>query len=242
MPPVTMSPRKATAKTKLVHDLKMGLPLQGTPPDSPQRATKVENVPSRAVTPEPAEKPAEPAVETAPEPEEPEPIHKPEEPTIEPAHELVQIQEPLVQVTERCDSLPESISMPRLRPTESLPALVHRATEPPMPLRVKGKERSNKVGNLVAHFEDASRRKPARPQRTVEQTPISALVSTIRRGFEDMKPLPALEMVEEGDSVSMTPPPRPIGGLKVGGMAELNDPSKLGFGERVALTTMQLNG
>jgi hypothetical protein len=75
----------------------------------------------------------------------------------------------------------------------------------------------------------------------VDQTPISALVSTIRKGFEDMRPLPALEVVEEGDSVAMTPPPRPIGGLKVGAIRGLNVRSKQGIGERAVLTTMRLN-
>jgi len=122
------------------------------------------------------------------------------------------------------------------------PVFVHPVVEPPMPLRVGGKERINKVGNLVAHFEDTTRHKPVRPPRRVEQTPISALVSTIRKGFEDMRPLPALEMVEEGDSVDVTSPPRPIDGLKVGGVRGLNISSKSALGERTALTTVQLNG
>jgi hypothetical protein len=107
-----------------------------------------------------------------------------------------------------------------------------------MPPGAKGKERANKVGDLVAHFEDTSRRRP-RPPRTVEQTPISALVSTIRKGFEDMMALPALDIVEEGDSVDMTPPPRPIGGRRADGIKGLNIRSKPGLGERTALT--QLN-
>ncbi|KAF9653787.1 hypothetical protein BDM02DRAFT_3177240 [Thelephora ganbajun] len=213
VPPVTMSPRKTTAETKVVHALKMGLPLLGSPRHSPPPTTKVEDVPLRVATPEPAE---------------------PEESTQEPA----QVQEPTIQVVEEHGPAPVLVAE---QPTEPLPVLVHLVAGPSTPLRMKGNERTNKVGDLVAHFEDANRRKPDRPSRMVEQTPISALVSTIRKGFEDMKPLPALEIVEEGDSISITPPPRPIGGLKVGGVKGLNIRSKSGLGERTVLTTMQLN-
>jgi len=214
VPPVTMSPKKVTAETAVVHALKMGLPLLGTPQNSPPPTPKVEDAPPRVVTPELVEEPKEPVVEP------------------------VQVQEPVVQ---RHDPAPDSDPIPAAkRSTEPLPVFIPPVAEPSMPLKVKGKERSKKVGDLVAHFEDA-RRKPARPPRMVEQTPISALVSTIRRGFEDMMPLPALEVVEEGDSVDITPPPRPTGGLKVGGVKGLNVRSKLGLGERTALTAMQLN-
>jgi len=219
VPPVTMSPKKVTAETAVVHALKMGLPLLDTPKSSPPPTPKVEDVPPRVATPEPVE--------------------EPEEPTVEPVHEAGYEQESTVQVVEQHAPIPDPVPAVK-QPTDPLPVLVPLVAEPPMPLRVKGKERTNKVGDLVAHFEDA-RRKPARPPRMVEQTPISALVSTIRRGFEEMKPLPALEMVEEGDSVDMTPPPRPTGGLKVGGVRGLNVRSRLGLGERTALTTMQLN-
>jgi len=219
VPPATMSPKKVTAETAVVHALKMGLPLLETPKNSPPPSPNVEDVLPRVVTPELVE--------------------EPEERAVEPAHEPAQVQEPMVQAAEQHDPNPDPVPAAE-QPTNTLPVFVLPAAEPPMPLKVKGKERSNKVGDLVAHFEDA-RRKPARPPRMVEQTPISALVSTIRRGFEDMKPLPALEMVEEGDSVDMTPPPRPAGGLKVGGVKGLNVHSKLGLGERTALTAMQLN-
>ena len=221
VPPATMSPKKVTAETAVVHALKMGLPLLETPQNSPPPTPKVEDVPPRVATPELVE--------------------EPEEPAVEPTHEPVQLQVSMVQAAEQYDPNPNLDLVPAAKqPTEPPPVSVPPAAEPSMPLKVKGKERPNKVGDLVAHFEDA-RRKPARPPRMVEQTPISALVSTIRRGFEDMKPLPALEMVEEGDSVDMTPPPRPTGGLKVGGVRGLNVRSKLGLGERTALTAMQLN-
>lgn len=221
MPPVTMSPKKVTAETAVVHALKMGLPLIDTPQNSPPPTPKVEDHPPRVATPELVEEQKEPAVE--------------------PVREPVQAQEPMVQVVQQHDPTPDSDPVPVAKqPTEPLPVFIPPVAEPPMPLKVKGKERSNKVGNLVAHFEDA-RSKPVRAPRMVEQTPISALVSTIRRGFEDMKPLPALEMVEEGDSVDMTPPPRPTGGLKVGDVKGLNVRSRLGLGERTALTAMQLN-
>ena len=218
-PPVKMSPRKVTAETKVVHALKMGLPL--TPSHSPPPTARFEEVLPRVATPESVE-----------------------EPEVEPAREPVQVQEPVVQVAEQHDSTYTSAPDPALvakELTEPLPVLVHPAIEPPIPLRVKGRDGMNKVGGLVAHFEDANRRKPTCSPRTVEQTPISALVSTIRKGFEDMKPLPALEIVEEGDSADMTPPPRPIGRLKVGGVRGLNILSKSGLGERTALTAMQLN-
>jgi len=216
VPPVTMSPKKATAETKVVHALKMGLPLLRAPSPPLPAVTKVEDVPSR-VTPEPADEPQEAAVE--------------------PAQEFVQVQEPTAQLVEQRDPPPDPV-LTEKRPEELLPISVHPVTESPMSLR---NERTNKVGNLVAHFEDANRRKPARPPRMVEQTPISALVSTIRKGFEEMKPLPALEMVEEGDSVEMTPPPRPINRLNVGGVKGLNIRSRLALGERTALAAMQLN-
>lgn len=223
VPPVTMSPRKATAKTKAVHDLKMGLPILGTPPHSPSPTkTEVVVVPTRAPTPEPAEERVEPAIE----------------PTQE---EPVLIQEPPAQVVEQRDPAPDPVHLSKQQPAEPLPMLVQPVPEPPMPSRAKEKEGKNKVGDLVAHFEDSNRRKPPRPPRMVEQTPISVLVSTIRKGFEDMRPLPALEMVEEGESIDMTPPPRPIGGLKVGGVKGLNVRTKPGLGERAVLTTMRLN-
>jgi len=215
VPPVTMSPKKATAETAVVHALKMGLPLLETPQHSPPPTPEIEDAPPHVGTPELVEEPTKPVVE--------------------PAHEPVQVQGPIVQVVQQHDPVPTA-----KQPTESLPVFIPPVAETSMPPKLKGKERANKVGDLVARFEDA-RRKPARPPRMVEQTPISALVSTIRRGFEDMKPLPALEMVEEGDSVDMTPPPRPTGGLKVGGVKGLNVRSKLGLGERTALTAMQLN-
>ena len=216
MPPVAMSPKKVTAETAVVHALKMGLPLLDTPQNSSPPTPKVEDVPPPVAAPEPVE-----AVG----------------PIDEPALEPVQVQEPTVPVVEQ--RAPDPVPVAR-QPTEPSSVFVPPVAEPLMPLKVKGKERVNKVGDLVAHFEDA-RRKPARPPRMVEQTPISALVSTIRRGFEEMKPLPALEMVEEGDSIDATPPPRPTGGLKVGGVKGLNVRSKPGLGERTALTTMQLN-
>ena len=221
VPPATISPRKATAGTMVVHALKMGLPLLGTTPDSPVPAREVETVPLPMAAPELEEEPTEP--------------------TIEPTQEPVREQELPIQVVEQDNLVPDPVPARTPKAIDPLPVLVHHVVEPPMPLRVKGKERTNKVGDLVAHFEDASKRKPARLPRTVEQTPISALVSTIRRGFEDMKALPALEMVEEGDSIDMTPPPRPTGGLKVDGVKGLNARSKLGLGERAALVTMQLN-
>lgn len=198
----------------------MGLPLLGTPPHSPPPTTRVEAAPPRVATPEPAE--------------------EPEEPAVEPVQEPVQVQEPMVKVVEQRGPTPDSVLVEK-QPPEPSSVLVHPAAEPPMPLVVKGKEATNKVGDLVAHFGDTNRRRPAHPPRTVEQTPISALVSTIRKGFEDMKPLPALEMVEEGDSVDTTPPPRPIGGVKVGTVKGLNIRSKSGLGERAALTAMKLN-
>jgi hypothetical protein len=219
VPPVTVSPTKATAKTKVVQALKMGLPLLGAPPHSPSpTTTEVEAVPARVPTPEPAE------------------------PAIEPTQEeSVQIQEPPVQAVEQLDPTPDPVVLSKRQPAEPLPIPVHPVPEPLMPSRANEKEGKNKVGNLVAHFEDSSRRKPPRPPRMVEQTPISVLVSTIRRGFEDMRPLPALEMVEEGDSIDMAPSPRPIGGLKVGGVRGLNVRTKPGLGDRAVLTTMQLN-
>ena len=220
VPPVTVSPRKATAGTKVVHALKTGLSLLDSPPHSPPPTIEVEVVSTRILTPEPANKPVEPTIG---------PIR--EEPVV--------VQEPPAQVVEQRDPAPDPIF---LQPEEPLTVPVRPIPELPMPLRVKGKEGKNKVGDLVAHFEDTSHRKPPRPPRTVEQTPISALVSTIRKGFEDMKPLPALEMIEEGDSVAMTPPPRPIGGLKVGGVRGLNIRSKPGLEERAVFTTVQLNG
>ena len=219
VPPVTMSPRKATAETKAVHALKMGLPLLDTPPGTPSPATKVEDVPSRVATPEA--------------------VGELEAPAIEPVQELTQIQEPVVQVVEQHDPVPNPVPVAK-QPTEPSSVFVP-PVEPSVPLRVKGKEVAKKVGDLVAHFEDPNRHKPVRPPRMVEQTPISALVSTIRKGFEDMKPLPALGIIEEGDSVDMTPPPRPVGGLRVGGVVGLNIRSKSGLGERTALTTMRLN-
>ena len=218
VPPATMSPKKVTAETAVVHALKMGLPLLNTPHNTPPPTPKVGDVPPRVATPEPVE--------------------EPEEPVVEPAQEPVRIQEAAVQVIEQRDPTPDPVPVEK-QPTE--PLVVPSVAESPLPLRVQGKEGANKVGNLVAQFEDANRRKPARPPRMVEQTPISALVSTIRRGFEDMKPLPSLEMVEEGDSVDMTPPPRPVGGPRVTGVRGLNVRSKLGLGERTALTAMQLN-
>ena len=215
---MTTSPRKATAETKVVHALKMGLPLLGTSSHSPSPTTRVEHVLPRVPTPEPA--------------------REPEEPAVEPVQEPVQVQGQVVQVAEQHDSDPDPILVAK-EPTEPPPVLVHPVAEPPMPLRVRRKEGANKVGNLVARFEDPNRHKPARPPRMVEQTPISALVSTIRKGFEDMRRLPALEMVEEGDSVDVTPPPRPLGGLKIGGAKGLDIRSKLG--ERTALTAVQLN-
>lgn len=220
LPPATTSPKKATAETEVVHALKMGLSLLGTPSHSPPSTARVEGILPRGPTPEP--------------------VGKLEELAVEPAQEPVQVQGPVVQVVEQHDSAPDPALVVN-EPTEPLPVFVHPATEPPMPLKVRGKERTNKVGNLVAHFEDPNRHKPARPPRMIEQTPISILVSTIRKGFEDMKPLPALEMVEEGDSVDMTPPPRPIGGLKAGGVRGLNIRSKPGIGERTALTAVRLN-
>jgi len=217
VPPVTMSPRRATAGTEVVHASKMDHPLLGTPPHSSPPTTRVEDVPPRVATPEPAKESEEPAAELVREP--------------------VQVQEPTVQVDEQHDPAPDPVPVAN-QPSEPLPVLVHPAAEPHMPLRVKGKEATNKVGDLAAHFGDANRRRPARPPRMVEQTPISALVSTIWKGFEDMKPLPALEMVEEGDSVDMAPPPRPIGEVKVGSVRGLNIRSKSEFGERPALTAM----
>lgn len=214
-----MSPKKATAETAVVHALKKGLPLLDTPNNPPPPVPEVEDVPPRIATPEPME--------------------KSEVPADVPPQEVVQEQELIEQVVEQHDPDPTPVPAAE-QPKGPLPVLAPPAAEPSLPLRVKGKERANKVGDLVAHFEDA-RRKPVRPPRTVEQTPISALVSTIRRGFEDMKPLPALEVVEEGDSVDATPPPRPIGGPRVGGVKGLNVRSKLGLGERTALTAMQLN-
>lgn len=215
VPPATMSPKKATAETKVVHALKMGLPLLDTPPcTSP--TPKVEDVTLHVTVPNQVE--------------------ELEDSVAEPAQEQIQVQEPAIQHV----PTPVPLLVTKL-PTVHLPTPAPPVTEPAIPLKVKGKEVMNKVGGLVAHFEDPSRHKSARPPRMVEQTPISALVSTIRKGFEDMKPLPALEMVEEGDSVSMTPPPRPIGGLKIGGVRGLNVRSKLGLGERTALTAMQLN-
>lgn len=215
VPPVTASPKKATAETKVVHALKTGIPLLDSPPCSPS-AFKIEDIPLRAATQGPVEEPEDPTI------------------TVEPMQEPIQIQEPVVQVVEQHDPAPNPT------PAAKEPVPVPPVVEPPMPLRVKAKEGTNKVGGLVAHFEEA-RRKPARPPRMVEQTPISALVSTIRKGFEDMKPLPALEMVAEGDSVDMTPLPRPIGGPKIGGVKGLNVRSKSRLGERTALTAMQLN-
>ena len=195
----------------------MGLPLLDTPPYS-LPTPKVEDVTSHVAVPESVEEPRGLALESAQEP--------------------IQVEEPIVQVTEEHNPDPVPAAKQPIEPS-AIPAPA--VTEPLMPLRVKGKEGMNKVGGLVAHFEDPNRHKPIRPPRMVEQTPISALVSTIRKGFEDMKPLPALEMVEEGDSIDVTPPPRPIGGLKMGGVRGLNVRSKLGLGERTALTAMQLN-
>ena len=221
VPPATASPRKATAETKVVHALKLGIPLLGSPPHSPSPTTEVEAVPVRVQTPEPAEKPIEPPVE--------------------PAQEVpVLILGPPALVVEQHEPAPAPVFLSK-QPAESLHVPVHPVPEPPTPPAVKGKEVKTKVGDLVAHFEDTSRRKPPRPPRMVEQTPISALVSTIRKGFEEMVPLPALEMVEEGDSVDMTPPPRPIGELRVGRVKGLNIRSRPGLGERAVLTTMQLN-
>jgi len=216
VPPVTTSPRKVTAETKVVHALKMGLPLLGTSSHSPLPTTRVEDVVPRVPTPET--------------------VGEPEEPVVEPAQEPVQVQGQLFQVAEQYDSDPVPVAK---EPTEPLPALVHPVAEPPMPLRVRRKEGANKVGDLVARFEDPNRHKPARPLRMVEQTPISALVSTIRKGFEDMRPLPALEMVEEGDSVDMARPPRPLSGLKIGGIKGLSIRSK--SRERTVLTAVRLN-
>lgn len=218
VPPVAASPKKATAETKVVHALKMGLPLLGSPPHSPSPTTEAEAIPARVLTPEPAEQATNPAQE-----------------------EPVLVQEPPTPVVEQHDPASDP-TLSKQQPAEPLPGIIHPVPKPPMPPSVKGKEGKKKVGDLVAHFEDTNRRKPPRPPRMVEQTPISALVSTIRKGFEDMVPLPALEVVEEGDSVDVTPPPRPVGGLKVGGVRGLNIRSKPGHGERAVLTTMQLNG
>lgn len=214
VPPVTASPKKVTAETKVVHALKTGLPLLGTPPRSPLPSTRVEGAVSRIPTPEPA--------------------GVPEKPAVVPTQEPVQVQGQAAQVAEQRDSDPDPVPVTK-EPTKPSPVLVHPVTEPHMP------PRANKVGNLVAHFEDPNRHRPARPPRMVEQTPISALVSTIRKGFEDMKPLPALGMVEEGDSVDVAPPPRPFGGLRIGGVKGLNIRSRSGLGERTVLTTVQLN-
>ena len=214
MPPVAISPRKATAETKVVHALKMGLPLSDSPSPSPPETNEVEAVSPSVATPKPVGLTAEPVKEPAPE------------------------QEPPIQVVEKRDPVPPPVPVPDQQ-TELTPVSMRPASESPMPLGVKGKERTTKVGNLVAHFEDANRRRPARPPRMVEQTPISALVSTIRKGFEDMMPLPALDIVEEGDSVDMTPPSRPISGRRGDGIKGLNIRSKSGLGERTALT--QLN-
>lgn len=162
-----------------------------------------------------------------------------EEPAADSLQETFQAQEPVVETVEQRDSAPVPVTKGPIGPS---PVFVHSVAEPPMPLRVRGKERTNNVGNLVAHFEDPSRHKPARPSRRAEQTPISALVSTIRKGFEDMRPLPAMEIVEEDDSVDVTSPPRPIDGLKSGGVRGLSIRSKSVLGERTALTTVQLNG
>lgn len=220
VPPVTASPKKATAETKVVHALKTGLPLLGTPPRSPLPSARVEGAVSRIPTPEPA--------------------GVPEKPAVVPTQEPVQVQGQVAQVAEQRDSDPDPVPVTK-EPTKPSPVLVHPVAEPHMPPRAAKKEGANKVGNLVAHFEDPSRHKPARPPRMVEQTPISALVSTIRKGFEDMKPLPALGMVEEGDSVDVAPPPRLVGGLRIGGVKGLNIRSRSGLGERTALTTVQLN-
>ena len=216
--PTTVSPRKATAETKVVQALKTGLPLLGSSPPSPSPTTEVEVVRTSVPTSELAEPATEPSRE---------------EPAL--------IVEPQTQVVEQHVPVPDPALLSKEQPPEPLPLLVHPAPEPPMPPKVKGNEGKNKVGDLVAHFEDNSRRKPPRPPRMIEQTPISALVSTIRKGFEEMRPLPALETVAEGDSVDMTPRPRPISGLKVGGVKGLNIRSKPGLGERAVLTTMQLN-
>jgi len=220
VPPVTASPRKATAESEVVHALKMGLPLLCSPPHSPSPTAEV--LPAHVLTPEPAEEPVEPATEPAQEG----PIFK---------------QEPPAQVVEQGDLVPEPVLLSKQQPAGPLPVFVHPVPEPPTLPEVRGNEGKKKVGDLVAHFEDTNRRKPPRPPRMVEQTPISALVSTIRKGFEDMKPLPALETVEEGDSVDLMPTPRPIGGLKVGHIKGLNIRSKPGLGERTVLTAMQLN-
>lgn len=219
VPPLTMSPRKATAETKVVHALKMGDPLRGAPSPSPPPTTRPEGVLPQAQTPEPVMESEEPATDSVQGP--------------------FQVQEPVVEVVEQYETapVPETTG-----PAGLSPVFVHPVAEPPMPLRVRGKERINKVGNLVAHFEDTTRHKPVHPPRRVEQTPISALVSTIRKGFEDMRPLPALDIVEEGDSVDMISPPRPADGLKVGSVRGLNISSKSTLGERTALTTVQLNG
>lgn len=218
VPPVTASPRKATAETKVVHALKTGLPLLCSPPHSPSPIA--EALPAHVLTPEPAEELVEPATEPAQE---------------------GPVQKLPAQVVEQGDPVPEPVLSSKQQPVEPLPALVHPVPEPPTLPEVRGNEGKKKVGDLVAHFEDTNRRKPPRPPRMVEQTPISALVSTIRKGFEEMKPLPALETVEEGDSVDLMPPPRPTGGLKVGHIKGLNIRSKPGFGERTVLTAMRLN-
>jgi hypothetical protein len=218
VPPVTASPRKATAETKVVHALKMGLPLLGTSSASPLPTTRVEDALPHIPTPKPA--------------------REPEEPTVEPGQEPIQAQRQIVQVAEQHDSVP--VIMAKELP-ELLSVPTHPVAELSTPLKSRRTEGANKVGNLVARFEDANRHEPARPPRMIEQTPISALVSTIRKGFEDMKPLSALEIVEEGDSADVTPSPRPIGGLKTSGVKGLNIRSRLGFGERTALTAVQLN-
>ena len=219
VPPVTTSPRKATAETKVVHALKMGLPPPSSPPHSPPPTVRDEDVLLRAPTPEPVGELGGSAVGSAREP--------------------VQVQSTVVQMVEQHDPAPTPV--PAKGPTEPLPVLVHPIAEPPIPLRVRGKEGVKKVGDLVAHFEDTSRYKPARPPRMVEQTPISALVSTIRKGFEDMRPLPALEIVDEGDSADITPPPRSIGRLRAGDVRGLDIRSRSKLGERTVLTTVQLN-
>lgn len=196
----------------------MGLPLLDTPSRSPPPTTGVEDILPRVPTPEP--------------------VGEPEEPVVEPAQEPVQVQGQVVQAVERHNPDPNPVLVAK-EPIEPLPVLAHPVTEPPMPLRVRRKEGANKVGDLVAQFEDANRRKPVRPPRMVEQTPISALVSTIRKGFEEMRPLPALGIVEEGNSVDMTPPPRPVGGLKIGGVKGLSIRSK--SRERIVLTAVRLN-
>ena len=219
VPPVTASPKKATAETKVVHALKTGLPLLGTPPCSPLPSTRVEGAVSHIPTPEPA--------------------GVPEKPAALPTQEPVQVQGQVAQVAEQRDSDSDPVPVTK-EPTKPSPVFIHPVAEPHVPPRAK-KEGANKVGNLVAHFEDPNRHKPVRPPRMVEQTPISALVSTIRKGFEDMKPLPALGVVEEGDSVDVAPPPRPVSGLRIGGVKGLNIRSRSGLGERTALTTVQLN-